>query len=136
MNKKTIITALLALVTMTGQAQSRVHYRLEGFIGDSTITGKAYLMDMFVHSGEIVDTVNISKGFIEPVEGELTDTTICQLLVGDLPSRQALASLSDCPIITFLCKISQNFGVSCDFCTFVAKNSKICTRPVLSPTRE
>ena len=62
MNKKTIITALLALVTMTGQAQSRVHYRLEGFIGDSTITGKAYLMEMFVHSGEIVDTVNISKG--------------------------------------------------------------------------
>ena len=38
---KTIITALLALVTMTGQAQSRVHYRLEGFIGDSTVTGKA-----------------------------------------------------------------------------------------------
>lgn len=92
MNKKMFITALLALVWMAGQVQGQVHYRLEGFISDSTITGKAYLMDMFVHSGEIVDTVNISKGFIEPVEGELTDTTICQLLVGDLPVDGVISS--------------------------------------------
>ena len=32
MNKKSIITALLALVAMVGQGQ--VHYRLEGNIGD------------------------------------------------------------------------------------------------------
>ena len=43
MNKKTIITALFALVTMTGHGQ--VHYRLEGNIGDSTITGKAVVRD-------------------------------------------------------------------------------------------
>lgn len=92
MNKKMFITALLALVWMAGQVQGQVHYRLEGFISDSTITGKAYLMDMFVHSGEIVDTVNTSKGFIEPVEGELTDTTICQLLVGDLPVDGVISS--------------------------------------------
>ena len=35
MNKKTIITILLALVATAGQGQ--IHYRLEGNIGDSTI---------------------------------------------------------------------------------------------------
>ena len=82
MNKKTIITALFALVTMTGHGQ--VHYRLEGNIGDSTITGKAVVRDQYVHSGEVIDTVNIIKGIIEPVEGELSDTTICMLVIGDM----------------------------------------------------
>ena len=36
MNKKTIITLLLALVAVTGQAQ--VHYRLEGNIGRPDVT--------------------------------------------------------------------------------------------------
>ena len=36
MNKKTIITILLALVAVTGQAQ--VHYRLEGNIGRPDVT--------------------------------------------------------------------------------------------------
>ena len=36
MKKNIIITAMLALVAMAGQAQDQVHYRLEGFIGDST----------------------------------------------------------------------------------------------------
>ena len=62
MNKSTIITLLFALVAMAGQAQ--IHYRLEGNIGDSTITGKALVRDMYVHSGEIIDTVNITKGII------------------------------------------------------------------------
>ena len=44
MNKSTIITLLFALVAMAGQAQT--HYRLEGNIGDSNITGKAIVWDM------------------------------------------------------------------------------------------
>ena len=88
MNKKTIITILLAIVTMTAQAQ--VNYRLEGNIGDSTITGKAVVRDMYAHSGEIIDTVNIIKGIIEPVEGELSDTTICALIIGDMPEGKGI----------------------------------------------
>ena len=38
-----IITALCALVAMAGQGQ--VHYRLEGDIGDSNITGKALIRE-------------------------------------------------------------------------------------------
>ena len=88
MNKQPIITILLVLVTMAGQAQ--VHYRLEGNIGDSTITEKAVVRDMYVHSGEIIDTVNIIKGIIEPVEGELSDTTICALIIGDMPEGKGI----------------------------------------------
>ena len=88
MYKKTIITILLAIVAMAGQAQ--VNYRLEGNIGDSTITGKAVVRDMYVHSGEIIDTVNIIKGIIEPVEGELSDTTICALIIGDMPEGKGI----------------------------------------------
>jgi len=88
MNKKTIITALFALVAMAGHGQ--VHYRLEGNIGDSTITGKALVRDMYVHSGEIIDTVNITKGIIEPMEGELSDTTICMLVIGDMPEGKRI----------------------------------------------
>ena len=88
MNKQTIITALLALIAMAGHGQ--IHYRLEGTIGDSTITGKAVVQDMYVHSGEIIDTVNIIKGIIEPVEGELSDTTICALIIGDMPEGKVI----------------------------------------------
>ena len=87
MNKKTIITALLALVALTGQGQ--VHYRLEGNIGDSTITEKALVKDMYNNRG-IIDTVNIIKGIIEPVEGELSDTTICALIIGNMPEGKVI----------------------------------------------
>lgn len=87
MNKKTIITALLALVALTGQGQ--VHYRLEGNIGDSTITEKALVKDMYNNRG-IIDTVNIVKGIIEPVEGELPDTTICALFIGNMPEGKVI----------------------------------------------
>lgn len=79
MNKQTIISILLALVAMAGQAQ--VHYRLEGFIGDSTLTGKAVLRDMYSNDKVIADSVSITKGMITPVEGEIPDTTICGLFI-------------------------------------------------------
>ena len=87
MNKKTIITAMLALVTLTALGQ--VHYRLEGNIGDSTITEKALVKDMHNNRG-IIDTVNIVKGIIEPVEGELPDTTICALIIGNMPEGKEI----------------------------------------------
>ncbi len=81
MNKKTILSTMLVLVALT--AQSQVHYRLEGNIGDSTFTGKATLRDLYVHSGTEVATVNITNGKINPVEGELPDTTICGIIFDD-----------------------------------------------------
>ena len=43
MNKKSIITILLALVAMAGQGQ--VHYRIDGNTGHSDFTGTLYLCD-------------------------------------------------------------------------------------------
>ena len=43
MNKKTIITALLAIVALAGQAQ--VHYRIDGNTGLPDFTGTLYLYD-------------------------------------------------------------------------------------------
>jgi len=72
---------------MAGQAQGKVHYRLEGSIGDPTVTGKAYILDMNLRRGEIIDSVNINKGVIEPKEGDLPDATICSLVFGDMPQN-------------------------------------------------
>lgn len=85
MKKNIIITTMLALVSMVGHGQ--VHYRLEGFIGDPTVTGKAYILDVNLHRGEIIDSININKGVIEPKEGNLADATICSLVFGDLPKN-------------------------------------------------
>ena len=85
MKKKTIITALLVLVSMAGHSQ--VHYRLEGFVGDSNVTGKAYILDMSLLRGEIIDSVNITNGVIEPKEGDLPDAAICSLVFGNLPQN-------------------------------------------------
>ena len=41
MNKQTIITTLLALAVLAGQAQ--IHYRLEGTIGDASLNAKLLL---------------------------------------------------------------------------------------------
>ena len=71
------------LVLVALMAQSQVHYRLEGNIGDSTFSGKATLRDLYVHSGTEVATVNITNGKINPVEGELPDTTICGIIFDD-----------------------------------------------------
>ena len=79
MNRKAILTAMLVLFALAAQAQ--VHYRLEGNIGDSTFTGKATMKDLYVHSGTEVATVNVTNGKINPVEGELSDTTICAIFL-------------------------------------------------------
>ena len=74
MNKKTIITALLALVTMAGQAQIR--YRLEGTIGDSTLNTKLLLnqgMSAMKMVNATIDTLEVVNGKLIPKEGMLEE---------------------------------------------------------------
>jgi hypothetical protein len=56
MNKQTILTALLALVTLAGQGQ--VHYQQERNIVDSTITGKAVVRVMYIQLENILSIDN------------------------------------------------------------------------------
>ena len=77
MNKKTIITALLLLVAMTGQAQ--VHYRLEGNIGRPDVTDTLRVIENrgYEKDGNIlnktIDTLYIVNGNIIPMEGTLSE---------------------------------------------------------------
>ena len=68
MNKKTIITILLAFVAMAGQAQ--IHYRLEGNIGRPDLTDTLSIVENrgFEKDGNIlsetIDTLYIVNGNI------------------------------------------------------------------------
>ena len=75
MNKKTIITILLVLVTMAGQGQ--VHYRLEGSIGNSDISDRMEVRDNF--NNVLIDSIHVVNGKIEPIEGTIPDYAICYL---------------------------------------------------------
>ena len=72
-----IITALLALVTLAGQAQ--VHYRLEGNIGRLDVTDTLSVIETrgFEQNGNIlsktIDTLYIVNGNIIPMEGTLPE---------------------------------------------------------------
>ena len=75
--KKTIITALLTLVTITVQGQ--INYRLEGNIGRPEITDtlilkeeRGEIVDGFIAT-EVLDTIYIVKGKIVPIEGRLSE---------------------------------------------------------------
>lgn len=77
MNKKSIITTLLALVAMTGQGQ--IHYRLEGNIGRPDVTDTLSVIENrgFEEDGNIlsktIDTLYIVNGNIVPMEGTLLE---------------------------------------------------------------
>ena len=77
MNKKTIITILLALVAMAGQGQ--IHYRLEGNIGRPDVTDTLSVIENrgFEENGNIlsktIDTLYIVNGNIIPMEGTLLE---------------------------------------------------------------
>ena len=75
MNKKAIITILLALIAMAGQAQ--VHYRLEGNIGNSDISDRMEVRDNF--NNVLIDSIHVVNGKIEPIEGTIPDYAICYL---------------------------------------------------------
>ena len=74
MNKKTIITILLAIVAMAGQAQ--IHYRLEGTIGDSTLNTRLLLnqgMSAMKLVNAAIDTLEVVGGKLIPTEGTLEE---------------------------------------------------------------
>ena len=74
MNKKTIITALLTLVAVTGQGQIR--YRLEGTIGDSTLNTRLLLnqgMSATKMVNATIDTLEVVNGKLIPKEGTLEE---------------------------------------------------------------
>ena len=77
MNKKTIITALLALVALAGQAQ--VNYRIDGNTGHPDFTGTLYLYDY----SSIVDSVQVVKGVITEHSGQLPQAKLCTLASRD-----------------------------------------------------
>ena len=75
MNKKPIIiTILLALVAVTGQAQ--IHYRLEGTIGDSTLNTRLQLnqgISAMKWVNATIDTLEVEGGKLIPTEGTLEE---------------------------------------------------------------
>ena len=74
MIKQIIITALLALVAMAGQAQ--IHYRLEGTIGDSTLNTRLLLnqeMSSMKMVNAVIDTLEVVNGKLIPREGTLEE---------------------------------------------------------------
>ena len=77
MKKKTIITALLALVAMTGQGQ--VNYRIDGNTGHPDFTGTLYLYDY----SSIVDSVQVVEGVITEHSGQLPQAKLCTLASRD-----------------------------------------------------
>ena len=74
--KKTIITALFALIAMAGQGQ--VHYRIEGNIGMPHFTGVMEVKDVFMQRS--VDTIKVVNGIIAPKEGDLPITSRYRVL--------------------------------------------------------
>ena len=77
MNKHTIITILLALVTTVGQAQIR--YQIDGKTGHPDCTGTLYLYDY----SSIVDSMQVVKGVITEHRGQLPQAKLCTLASRD-----------------------------------------------------
>ena len=77
MNKKAIITILLALVAMAGQGQ--VNYHIDGNTGHPDFTGTLYLYDY----SSIVDSVQVVKGVITEHRGQLPQAKLCTLASRD-----------------------------------------------------
>ena len=73
--KKQILTILLSLVAVMGQAQ--IHYRLEGNIGHPEFTGIMYMVDIL--KAQYIDTIEVVNGNITPKEGDLPEMTLCNL---------------------------------------------------------
>ena len=77
MNKQTIITILLAIVAMAGQAQ--VNYHIDGNTGHPDFTGTLYLYDY----SSFVDSVQVVKGVITEHSGQLPQAKLCTLASRD-----------------------------------------------------
>ncbi len=73
MNKGTIFTILLALVSVASQAQ--IHYRIEGNIGMPDFTGKVEICD--VMKAVVVDSIDVVNGIVVPKEDNLPEMAFC-----------------------------------------------------------
>jgi len=89
--KQTIITTLLALFTITGQAQlleqkkteGQVHYRLEGTIGDASLNTRLLLtqsMSAMHMVNAPIDTIDVVEGKLIPTEGMLDEAASFSLM--------------------------------------------------------
>ena len=74
MNKKNIITILLALVATAGQGQ--VNYHIDGNTGHPDFTGTLYLYDY----SAIVDSIQVVNGVIILHNGTLPSAKKCALI--------------------------------------------------------
>ena len=77
MNKKTIITILLALAALSGQGQ--VNYHIDGNTGHPDFTGTLYLYDY----SSFLDSVQVVKGVITEHSGQLPQARLCTLASRD-----------------------------------------------------
>ena len=99
MNKKTIITILLALVAMAGHAQ--IHYRLEGNIGRPDLTDTLSIVENrgFEKDGNIlsetIDTLYIVNGNIVSIEGTLPESVTVTAMNKTLSTQLVYIMLTD-----------------------------------------
>ena len=99
MNKKTIITILLALAAMAGQGQ--IHYRLEGNIGRPDLTDTLSIVENrgFEKDGNIlsetIDTLYIVNGNIVPIEGTLPESVTVTAMNKTLSTQLIHIMLTD-----------------------------------------
>ena len=74
MNKQTILTALLALVALTGQGQAFT-WRIEGTMANATQTDTLIVID--VEKQSQIATLQVKDGNIIPASGTLEEPAIC-----------------------------------------------------------
>ena len=74
MNKKTILTALFALIAMTGQAQTFT-WRIEGTVANAAPTDT--LMVINAEKQSKIITLQVKDGIIIPASGTLEEPAIC-----------------------------------------------------------
>ena len=78
MNKKTIIIALLALITLTTQGQD-IHWRIEG-----TVTNAHPQDSLLLYGTErrgLIARLQIRDGQVVPTEGTCQEPMVCTLVV-------------------------------------------------------
>ena len=76
MNKKTIITILLTLVAMAGQAQTFT-WRIEGTVENATPTDTLTVID--AEKQRVITTLQVKNGIIVPASGTLDEPAVCYI---------------------------------------------------------
>ena len=76
MNKKTIITILLALVAVTGQGQT-INWRIEGTVENASSTDTLIVINAL--NRKEITTLPVKDGRIQPVNGTLDEPAVCMI---------------------------------------------------------